>query len=228
MDLSQIRRDVKGESISFYGEQIEAERIASLRVWTWLDTHARTVASYEIVTDVLPRNYPKDFPMGNGRGWRVFPMLRKAAELVKRDRLDRFIYAKSPENIRSPGQEGRDKFYHDWWNQHVPSATFEKPLLDAWQGRPHAIQALPKELRALTIGCNRASVVNGEPVVCGKCDKCSLSAEAEKLLTAGSDPDTALDYLLRLRHAGPYIDFLIPGDKRFGADLPAPSPTMVS
>lgn len=223
MDLANVMHEVKGETVSFYGEQIEAERIAIPRILEWFEKNLRPV-TFEVVTDIRNRKPPKEYPEGNGRGWRVLPMLRKAAEIVNQDGFDRFVYAKSPENIRSEGHQERDVYRQQWWTGHVDKATFETPLIEWWHGRPHAIQALPQDLRALTIGCNRASVRNGEPVSCGTCDKCALTKETEKLLTAGGDADVVLDYLLRLRKAGPYIDSVLPGDRKFGAGLPAPSP----
>jgi 7-cyano-7-deazaguanine synthase in queuosine biosynthesis len=219
LDLSAITHETSNGTESFYQDLVPAENITAPKVIDWLTKNVRPV-TYEVVKDVTYQREPKDFPGGgNSRGWRVFTMLKAAASIAKRDDCDRFIYGKSPENIRTLGWEVREQWYQKWWTKNVPGVAFEKPLLDWWHGRPHALAALPKPLRALILTCNTPLIVNGQPVACGGCDKCYLTAESERMLSQGMKPDVILDYLLRLRKAGPYVDSALKGDQRFGGDV---------
>lgn len=218
MDLSHIVYQTPQGPERYYHDLLPAENIIAPRVIEWLSQNVRPV-TFQIIPNVRHDPEPVDFPGGTSRGWRVIPMLKTAVSLMAG--FDRFVYAKSPENIRTPNQPARDAWYQKWWQENAPAGTtFETPLLAAWQGRPHALSYLPSELLKIILTCNRPKIIDGEPVNCGKCDKCRLTAESKRLLAEGVDPDTALDQCLRLRKAGPYIDDdTSEGDWRFGAGV---------
>lgn len=220
MDLSHIvYPDKNGNPVRYNHDLCPAESIIAPRVIDWLFTHVRPV-SFEVVRGVKYIPTPADFPGGNARGWRVWPMLIEAAKIMSRDGLDEFVYGKSPENLRTAGQGARDRWYQAWWKDNAPKGSkFRTPLLEANQGRPHALQGLPTALLSIVLTCNDPRIVNGEPEICGTCDKCQLTAESRRLMAEGVSADDALDYLLRLRNAGPYIESLVIPDKRFGGGV---------
>lgn len=222
MDLSHVTYDTPNGPERYYHDLLPAENIIAPRVAIWLTANVRPV-TFQIIHDVRHDPEPKDFPGGTSRGWRVIPMLKTAAGLMAG--FDRFVYAKSPENIRTPNQPARDAWYQKWWKENAPAGTtFETPLIAAWQGRPHALKFLPADLLRILLTCNRPKIVDGEPRDCGKCDKCWLTAESKRLLAQGIDPDAALDQCLRLRRAGPYIDNVESGDWHFGAGVEPSKP----
>lgn len=220
MDLAHITyQDKSGRTVPYNHELIPSERVVGQRVIDWLSKNIRPV-NLEIVEGVKYEPEPADYPLGTSRGWRVLPMLKVAAKIVNRDGLDRFVYGKSPENLRTANQAARDAWYRQWWQDNAPGTTFETPLIERWEGRPHHLQLLPSELRAIVLTCNAPKIVDGEPEICGNCEKCHLTAESERLLKDGVSADMVLDFLLRRRRAGPYIDSISFADKRIGGGVP--------
>lgn len=218
MDLTHIERVTAVGRVPYYNDLLPAERIIAPRVIGWMGKNVRPVA-FEVVKGVIYEAEPDDFPKGSSRGWRVIPMLKCAARQVVAGSFDRFVYGKSPENIRTPNQPARDRWYQEWWAKAAPKTTFETPLIELWHGRPHALASLPADVQALMLTCNDPRFVDMEPMACNACEKCMLTFESRRLLANGCDPDAILDFLLRRRKAGPYIESMITGDKRLGGDL---------
>ena len=207
MDFSNLFfTDRDGNQKRYYNELLPAEKIVGPRIVEWLNVNVRKV-TFETIEGVEPDPLATQAPGATARSWRVIPMLRVAADLCAKSGYERFIYARSPENVRTPGQEKRWEWFYQFWESIAPKGvTFETPLIKDWQGRPHAIAGLPPELLALALPCNNPLIVNGEPQICNVCDKCFLTAEARKQLEKkNAKPDKILDDLLKKRQAGQYI-----------------------
>ena len=220
MDLADVTYDTPEGPKPYYNDLNAAEKIAAPRVIEWLNNNVRPV-TFEITDEVKYEVPPEDFPKGTARSWRVYPMLKYAARIVTERGFDRFIYGKSPENIRSEDWKLRRDWYQKWWKENAPEGTtFETPLIRRHQGRPHALLLLPEELLPLVLTCNDPGIVDGNPVACGHCDKCMLTVEAKQLLPGLKyNPDPVLEILLQRRKAGDYIgNESIRGDHRYGAD----------
>ncbi len=218
MDLRNVMEETPEGLRPYYNDLNDAEVIAAPRVIDWLAKNVRPVW-FEVTSQVKYEAPPDDFPKGTARSWRVYPMLKYAARVVTECGFDRFIYGKSPENIRSPDWKDRADWYQKWWKENAPAGTtFETPLIRKWQGRPHALAALPRDLLALVLTCNDPLVIDGQPLACGLCDKCMLTLSASRMLADGVNPNGILEVLLQRRKAGDYITADIRGDHRFGAD----------
>lgn len=215
MDLDHIKyKDKDGNHKPFYGDLLKAEKIVAPRVIDWLSEHIRPV-TLQIIKNVKYVTEPEGYPKGNSRGWRVLPMLKTAASLMPG--FDRFVYAKSPENLRSADHALRDAWNQDWWTENAPGTLFQTPLLEMWHGRPHEIKYLPADLYQLALTCNKP-VLHGQTITnCEECEKCRLTKEASAAMFAGVTPEIMLDYLLRKRNAGPYINLTIAADPTMGA-----------
>lgn len=211
IDFSEIKYDEPTRD--FYENLAAVERIAAPRVIDWLTNNIREV-TFQVVTSGMakePQGYPKS---ANSRAWRVLPMLNAAASLMAG--FDRFVYGKTQENRRSLDYLAREQWDQRYWRSIAPAnTTFEIPLIEAGIGRPKALALLPADLQALMISCDRPTLQNGEPTLCGKCSKCAMTTDARAMLTQGVTPETILDFQLRKRRAGPYTG-LAAGDRRYG------------
>lgn len=224
MDFTQLEWP---ESAQWYRKMIAAEKIVTPRVAKWLSENVRPV-TFEIVPDVKYLPEPQDYPATLSRQWRSLPMLQTAIAIMKRDGLAcRFVYGRAAENTRGRHRAVVDQWFQTWWKANAPAgATFEEPLIKLWHGRPHALQALPPKLLALVLTCNNPDLANNVPVNCGQCEKCRLTATSQRMLARGKTADAILDYLLRERCAGRYVNRAVEdGDPALGAHAPSPKPT---
>src|ERR1043166_1974271 len=101
LDTSHIVcTDSNGHDRPMYNRLLDAERITIPHVVNWLSQNIRPVTC-ETIEGVRPDPLSTMLPGATARSWRVIPMLRVAADIVNARGLDRFVYARSPENIRT-------------------------------------------------------------------------------------------------------------------------------
>lgn len=169
--------------------------------------------TFEIVDD--PQWDRSDPDHGTARGWRDRCIRQVASR--KMASFDRFITGRTPEGLRTPGYLERIELNQRWWSKRCPGTTWELPLIQKWEGRPHAIAHLPLSIWSLVLACNAPDSIGRE---CGQCYKCQMTSVSKTLLRSGASPAVALDIILRRRKAGPYIDSLLSGYKELGAGDP--------